>query len=244
MADTDEQSVDPDPTHAQGADDGPESASERRLTRARERRDERLAAMAGLTPEEEALRLEEERQQRHVDEEIEAAHEDLELHERRRLEDDQLAAEADVAKAMQLADVDEATRNQLRDLAGAALARSRDHRAHGNHLLDQAAAEPDQPGAAATAAAGRRNKRIANTEESKAESYDRAADEEDARARARRAGAESARQPGQPPAVDAVRNPPPETPVARKFVRERPPKKQRLDQEEDPHALRHKGLGR
>ncbi len=234
MADDDEQTVALEPDQReQGDDDSPEALSERRGAGKWVRDGERPAAE--LTPEE--ARREEELEQIH-EEEIEfAAKEERELIETRR-RDKLLDATAETTEAMRLAEVAEVQRDRHRDDAAAQRRQGRSDRAHGHHLLDEAAARPDEPGADATAAKGRRYQRAAEREDRAARYNDGAADRYDAEARDRRS--EAAQQPGQPPAGEAVRNPPDETPIARKFIKRKHVKQQR---ERDPGALRDIGLG-
>jgi hypothetical protein len=234
MADDDEQTVALEPDHrAQGDDDSPEALSERSGAGKWVRDAERPAG--DLTPEE--ARREEELEQIH-EEEIElAARDERELIETRRRRE-VLDATAETTEAMRLADVAETQRDRRRDDAAAQRRQGRSDRAHGHHLLDEAAARPDEPGADATAAAGRRYQRAAEREDRAARADDRRADRYDAEARDRRS--EAAQQPGQPPAEEAVRNPPDKTPIARKFIKRKHLKQQR---ERDPGALRDIGLG-
>ncbi|MFG1819016.1 hypothetical protein ACGFIF_34995 [Kribbella sp. NPDC049174] len=233
MADDDEQTVALEPDqHEQGDDDSPEALSERRGAGKWVRDAERPAA--SLTPEE-ARREEEELEQVH-EEEIElAAKDERELIETRRRRE--LVATKETTEALRLADVAETQRDRRRDDAAAERRQGRSDRAHGRHLLDEAAARPDEPGADATAAAGRRYQRAAEREDRAARYDERAADRYDAEARDRRS--EAAQQPGQPPAEEAVRNPPTETPTARKFDR----KLVRKQRKTQPGELSDIGLG-
>ncbi|GAB2638175.1 hypothetical protein [Kribbella swartbergensis] len=239
MADTDDEqtvALEPD-QREQGDDDSPEALSERRGAGKWVRDGEHPAGV--LTPEEEAaLRDEEELEELH-EEEIELdAQEERELQEVRHRRE-VLDATAETTEAMRLADVAESRANRLRSDAAAERRQGRSDRAHGHHLLDEAAARPDEPGADATAAAGRRYQRAAEREDRAARYDEGAADRYDAEARDRRS--EAAHQPGQPPAAEAVRNPPAETPTARKYVKRRKQlKKQRT---RNPGELRDIGLG-
>jgi hypothetical protein len=236
MADDDEQTVALKPDQReQGDDDSPEALSERRGAGKWVRDAERPTG--DLTPEEEARRDEEELDQLHEEEIGRAAKDKRELIETRR-RDELLDATAETTEAMRLADVAEVQRDRRRDDAAAQRRQGRGDRAHGHHLLDEAAARPDEPGADATAAAGRRYQRAAEREERAARYNEGAADRYDAEARDRRS--EAAQQPGQPPAGEAVRNPPDETPIARKFIKRKHLKQQR---EREPGALRDIGLG-
>jgi hypothetical protein len=217
----------------QGEDDSAEAASERRGAGKWVRDAERPAAV--LTPEEQAALLEEEEEEELREDDLElAAREERELEERRHRRE--VIAMAETSEALRLAELDEVARDRHRRLAGGERLQARSDWAHGNHLLDEAATRPDEPGAAATAAAGRRYQRAATREDGKAAYDDRVADRHDAEARERRS---EARQSEQPPAVEAVRNPPTQAPQARKFVR----RKRVKQRERDPKALREFGLG-
>ncbi|MEV0282567.1 hypothetical protein AB0H36_00465 [Kribbella sp. NPDC050820] len=165
-----------------------------------------------------------------------AAKDQQELHRvRREAEED---ARLETHQALRLAYADEAKADRLRTDAAGKYQQGLSDRAHGRHLLDEAAARPDEPGADATAAAGRRYERAAGREEREAR-YDRArADEYDADARDRRNDA--AQQSGQPPAEEAARRPS-EPPVASKFERRKPKHDKRKDRR--PGELRNIGLG-
>jgi len=233
MADTDDEqtlALEPD-QREQGEDDSAEAASERRGAGMWVRDAERPAAV--LTPEEQAALLDEEEELREDDLEL-AAREERELEELRHRRE--AIARAETSQAFRLAELDEEARDRHRRLAGGERLQARSDWAHGNHLLDEAAARPDEPGADATVAAGRRYQRAATREDGKAEYDDRVADRYDAQARERRS---EARESEQPPAVEAVRNPPTEAPQARKFVR----RKRVKQRDRDPKALREFGLG-
>ncbi|WP_433163774.1 hypothetical protein [Kribbella sp. CA-247076] len=234
MADTDdEQTVALEPEQReQGDDDSPEALSERRGAG----KWVRAAAVRSL--ENESRRDQEELEERIREEEIEIATDERELEELR-YRREALDAAAETTEAMRLADVAEQKRDRLRDDAAAQRRQGRSDRAHGRHLRDEAAARPDEPGADATAAAGRRYERAADREERGARYDEGAADRYDAEARDRRS--EAAQQPGQPPAADAVRNPPSETPKARKFVQRRKNLKQK--RKTHPGELKDIGLG-
>jgi hypothetical protein len=234
MADTDdEQNPALELDHGeQGDDDSPESLSER--LRARDR-DERPAAV--LTPED-ARRLEELEE---LDEEEEV---ELDAHDKRELDElrirrETLDATAQTKEALRLADVAEVKRERHRSDSIAERRQGRSDRAHSAHLLDEAAARPDEPGADATAAAGRRYDRAAKDQD-RAARYDEGAERwwaEEARDRR----SEAAQQPGQPPAGEAVRNPPESAPTARKFEKRR--KHVKKKRERHPGELRDIGLG-
>ncbi len=226
MADDDDQTVELELDQREHDDDSPEALGER------ERR-ERPAAV--LTPEE--ARREEELEELH-EEEIElAAKEQRELDELRDRRESLSAAQT--KEALRLADVAEDKRDRLVNDSIAERHRARVDRPHGRHLLDEAAARRDEPGADATAAAGRRYLRTAEDEDRTARYYERAADRDDAEAQALRSEAD--RQPELPPAGDAVRNPPTEPPTARKFEKRR--KHVKKKHERHPGELRDIGLG-
>ncbi|MEU4294860.1 hypothetical protein AB0E63_42115 [Kribbella sp. NPDC026596] len=218
MADTDDEqtiALEPD-QHVQG-DDDTEAAGERRGARAWERDGERPDAVAGLTPEEEASRRQEELDEVHDEEDLaQARTEAIELDalDERQLEELRLRREviaaAETTEAIRLS---EASRELRRD-GDAKTRQAMSDWSHGHHQLDEAAARPDEPGAAAQAAYGRRYQRAAVREDRSAEADYERADQYDAEARERRGVA----QQEQPPAAEAVRNRPAETPQARKFV--------------------------
>ncbi len=147
-------------------------------------------------------------EEREAEELERAADEELELEEirdRREL----LDATAETAEAIRLAEANEAASIRHRELADAERRQARSDHAHGNHLLDEAAARPDEPGADATAAAGRRYQRAGAREDREAAYDDRVAD--------RYAGEQA-------PASDAARRPA-QPPEARKFIQPRKTKK-------------------
>ncbi|MEI8406768.1 MULTISPECIES: hypothetical protein [unclassified Kribbella] len=232
MADDDEQTVALElDQHEQGDDGSPDALSERRGKWVREEVED--AAVRRDEDREQQLREEDDLLH---EERVERARQDeRELEEIR--ERHTVTAETETTRAMRLAEVDEASRDLRRRDAGIERLHGRIERARGDHLLDEAAARPDEPGASATAAAGRAHHRAAADADRRAVNDERDADRYDARARDRRS--EAARQPGQPPAGEAVRNPPSEPPTARKFDRKRG-KKQRKTQ---PGELGDIGLG-
>ncbi|MFI7059811.1 hypothetical protein ACIBL3_02410 [Kribbella sp. NPDC050124] len=185
----------------------------------------------------EDLREEEELEDLRDDETLElAAKDQQELHRvHREAEED---ARTETHEALRLAYADEVTADRLRSDASGKYQQGLSDRAHGRHLLDEAAARPDEPGADATAAAGRRYERAADREERDARYDRRSADRYDADARERRNDA--AHQPGQPPAEEAARRPT-DTPVASKFERRKPKHDKRKDRR--PGELRNVGLG-
>jgi hypothetical protein len=248
MADTDEeQSVALDPEQREQGDDDTEAASERRAVRAREQTDERLAA--GLTRSEEARRrAEEDELARAAEEDAEAHAERLELaakeeQERQELRsrDELLAkASAEATRAYDLAYADEVQRDRYRKLAQGEQRQAVSDLAHGRHELDEAAANPDAPGAAGLAADGRRYERASGIEDRRAANDHRIADGYDASARDWRT--EARRE--QPDPVEAVRNPPAEAPEAqlphaRRHVRSRVKNRNTPDPSKQPDL----GLG-
>jgi len=238
MADT-EETVELDLEQREQADGDTEAAGERRAVRARERADERPAG--GLAPEEEADRREREDEQARADEEEEVEHaraEDLEL----AANDEQELAKSrrddalrDANRAIELASVDEVTRDQYRRIAAGEQRQALRDGAHGNDQLDQAAAHPEAPGADATAAAGRRSQRAGVIEDRRAEGdYRRADDYDRAATRQRSEGRKE-----QADAAGAVLNPPQEPPMAqepqaRRHVRKRAQKKNAPDKSSQP----------
>jgi len=154
-------------------------------------------------------------EEREAEELERAANEERELEEirdRREL----LDATAETAEAIRLAEANEAASIRHREFADAERRQARNDHAHGNHLLDEAAARPDEPGADATAAAGRRYQRAGDREDREAAYDDRVAD--------RYAGA----RVEQAPASDAARRPA-QPPEARKFIQPRRTKKRAKD---------------
>jgi len=212
-----------------------QTAREQRGARASERDGERPAAVVGLTPEEEEARRQEELDELR-EEDLEQAHDEeieLEARDERELEElrrrREVVAAAETSEAIRLS---EASRELRRD-GDAKTRQAMSDWAHGHHLLDEAAVRPDEPGAAAQAAAGRRYQRAAVREDRSAEADYQRADRYDAEARERRGVAQ---QEEQPPAIEAVRRPA-ETPQARKFVH--PKKVRKHDRSTEPDL----GLG-
>jgi hypothetical protein len=149
------------------------------------------------------------------DDELVEEREELEraTHEERELEEvrdrrETLDATAETTEAIRLAEANDAASARHRELADAERRQARSDHAHGNHLLDEAAAHPDEPGADATAAAGRRYQRAGDREDSAA-AYD---DHLAAAPREQAPASDAARRPAQPP-------------EARKFVQPRKIKK-------------------
>ena len=226
MADTDDdQTVELEPEQHLRGDDDTEAASERRAASPREREDEeRTAAVVGLTPEEAAARREEERDERLAEEldqdhadELDEDHEkamDLAALDERQLAElrrrRELLAAADTTEALRLS---EAGRELRRD-GDAKTRQAMSDWAHGHHQLDKAALRPDEPGADALAADGRRYQRAAVREDRSAESDYQLADQYDDAARERR----DAARDDLPPAREAVLNRPTEPPEASKYV--------------------------
>ncbi|WP_371405997.1 hypothetical protein OHA10_10540 [Kribbella sp. NBC_00662] len=216
MPDTDDdQSVELDPAQESG-DDETEGRRERRAAQARAEADRRV--VADLTADEDVERRTEEVEQARLEEEDEAARaERLELAVKDQQELDELRdreqlldATAETTRALELAYADEAARDRYRAYATTETQRSIGDLAHGRHELDEAAAHPDEPGSAGLAAEGRRYERASGIEARRAVSDDRLADRYDESAQDHR---REARQT-QPDAVEAVRNPPKETPEA------------------------------
>jgi len=184
----------------------------------------------------EAIRREKERKRlRDEDELDDLRDEEIELaakadRERDELRDrHELDAKEDTARAIHLAEVDEELRDIRRRDAGAGRLEGRRERSRGDHLIKEADSRRDEPGAEATAAAGRAHHRRANDAERRAATDDRDADRYDASARSRRS--EAAQAQNDAPAVGAVQNPPLEPPVARPNVK--PVKRQKKNAERD-----------
>ncbi|MER7246782.1 hypothetical protein [Kribbella sp. NPDC000426] len=216
MPDTDDDhDVELDPVQRE-SDDDTEAGRERRAAQARAEADRRL--VADLTADEDVERRAEEVEQARLDEEDEAAHaERLELAAKDQQELDELRgrdqlldATAETTRAFELAYADEAARDRYRAYATTETQRSIGDLAHGRHELDEAAAHPDEVGSAGLAAEGRRYERASGIEARRAVSDDRLADRYDESAQEHR---REARQT-QPDPVEAVRNPPKETPEA------------------------------
>ncbi|MFC6158116.1 hypothetical protein [Kribbella jiaozuonensis] len=237
MPDTDDQSVELDPVQRESGDDDTEGHRERRAAQARAEADRRV--VADLTADEDVERHTEEVEQARLDEEDEAAHaERLELAAKDQQELDELRdreqlldATAETTRAFELAYADEAARDRYRAYATTETQRSIGDLAHGRHELDEAAAHPDELGSAGLAAEGRRYERASGIEARRAVSDDRLADRYDDSAQEHR---REARQT-QPDAVEAVRNPPKETPEAQlpqARVRSRGPRSRQKKQQE------------
>lgn len=215
MPDTDDdQTIALEAAQHEPGDDDTGSASERRARALRQQPNERLAAVTGLTAEEEEARR--------LDELDEARAEDLELTDRdeRELEESRqrretldvsAAATTEVQEAFRLADIADATSERHRGLANTERQHALSDQARGGHKLDEAAAGWDQPGAAGLAASGRRDQRAAGHEANAATEHDIIADKYADKARKYREEGQEA----QPPATDAVRNPPATPPEAR-----------------------------
>lgn len=189
-------------------------------------RDEDTADAIRREQERKRLRDEEELEDLR-DEEIERARrEERELqrtHDRREQD-----AKADAVRAIQLAEANaEASDDRRRD-ADAGWHRGRDERARGYRRLNEADSRRDEPGAEATAAAGRAHLRRADDADRQARTDDRDADRYDAAARSRRS--EAAQAQNDAPAVGAA-NPPLEPPVARPNVK--PVRRQKKKAERD-----------
>ncbi|MEU8222979.1 hypothetical protein [Kribbella sp. NPDC048915] len=211
MPDTDDdQSVELVPDQREQGDDDTEAARERRAAQARAEAGKHplhdLAAEDAERRDEEdlAVRREEDDAVRAERLEERAAADQRQLEEQRN-RDELLDEEA--ARAFQLAYSDEAARDRYRGYAANDVQRGLDDRAHGRHLLDEAAVDRDEPGAAELTAEGRRYQNAATIEERKTQADDGRADAYDASAREHRREA-------QPSASEAVRRPPEEAPEA------------------------------
>jgi hypothetical protein len=225
MAD-DELTVAPD----EHEDDPTEAESERRRAAQRVRD----AEVAGLTLEDAALRREEEREQDERDEDDLRAErlEERTVRDQRELDENRdRRALQDGARALELANVAEDSRDHLRHEAGDERWRGRVERTRGDRLLDESVDRRvrDEPGAEATAAAGRVHHRLAADADRRAANDERDADRDSAVARDRRSEAQQVKEP-EAPAVGAVQNPPSKTPVARPYrrpVRRKKPERER-----------------
>ncbi|MEU4605248.1 hypothetical protein AB0F43_19880 [Kribbella sp. NPDC023972] len=235
MADTDDQDVALEPDQREHADDdSPEALNERRAdawvrdaeSPEKARREQELAE----------LREEEEREL--YNDRVELARQDeheLQLIRRRgELLD---AAKSETTEALRVAYAAEDMADRRAD-AGAGRLEGRRERSRGDHLLDDAATRRDEPGADATAAAGRAHHRRGNDADRRAANDDRDADSYDAVARRARSDAAQSQSP-EAPAVGAVQNPPPKPPVARTNRRPVKRKKLRRDTSAEPDL----GLG-
>ncbi|WP_427887424.1 hypothetical protein ACQHIV_31175 [Kribbella sp. GL6] len=216
MPDTDDDlSVELDPVQREQGDDDTEAARERRAAKARAQADKFPThdlddeARKHLDEEDAEARLDEEDAAARS-EEIELASKDQQALEEHRLRGEVLDATAETTRAMQLAYADEQSRDVHRQYAANDKQRGIGDRAHGRHERDEAAARPDEPGAAGLDAAGRRMENLATLEERSAVAEDRIADSYDASAQDHRAEAREA----QPHASEAVRTPPEEAPEA------------------------------
>ncbi|MEV5960556.1 hypothetical protein AB0L70_02255 [Kribbella sp. NPDC051952] len=222
--------------YEQGEDDT-ESASERRARALRRQPDERLAAVTGLTREEDEARRQAELDAAHATERELSAEDERELEEQRLRHEtlDATAAATEAREAFRLADLDDATSDRHRELADTERLHSVSDQARGGHKLDEAAARPDEPGAAGLAASGRRDQRAAAREGRVATEEDLIADDYAGRARERRTEGQQA-QEAQPPATATA---PQKPPVARKFVRKELRKRRTPDRSTEPDL----GLG-
>lgn len=221
MADTDdEQTVELGPDHRGKREDelapGAEAAGEDRRAKEWEAGGDLdgPALAAGTSDDEEAAEDHEAEPQR-VREEIEQdAREERELQDARYRQDVN-RADAEIAEAMRLAHIAEGNRNDYRAEAGGERRLARNDAAHSAHLRAGAAGRDDPQADADRAEADRfqassyRQDRLANYDDAVASSYG-------AEARDRRNEAAEVRRPEQPPAAEAVRNPPQAPPLARK----------------------------
>lgn len=220
MADTDddERTAELEPDHAPGEDDDapgtPAAGADRRA--------KEWEAGADLTRPDLDLGTR--------DDEAEALHEaELDQHLRKQLEQDALERErrdigrrqevnrarAEVDEALRLARADEGTRDHLRTEADRERRLARQDTSRAWQLRDGAAGR-DDPEADADRAKADRYEDSAAIETNRANRDDATADTYSADARERRLEAARVRKPEQPPAFEAVRNPPQQAPKARK----------------------------
>ncbi|WP_350280063.1 hypothetical protein [Kribbella sp. HUAS MG21] len=216
MPDTDDdQSVELVPDQREQGDDDTEAARERRTAQARAEADNDLSRNLAESDaerraeEDEDLRQDEEDQEARAERIEQAVKDQQELDEHRDREQVKDAT-AETTRAMQLAYADELARDRYRQYAANDKQRSLSDRAHGGHLLDEAAAHPDEAGSAALSAEGRRFQNAATIEERKYYSDHSIAEAYDASAREHRREAAEA----QPSASEAVRKAPEEPPEA------------------------------
>jgi hypothetical protein len=233
MADTDddERTAELEPDHAPGEDDDAPGAA----AAGADRRAKEWEAGADLTrpdldlgptdDEAEALR-EAELDQRAREQLEQDALDERERHDIRRRHDVN-RAEAEVAEALRLARADEGTRDHLRAEADRERRLARQDTSRAWQLRDGAAGR-DDPEADADRAKADRYQESAAIETNRANRDDATADTYSADARERRLEAARVREPEQPPAFEAVRNPPQQAPKARKNLKPRKPRGKEL----------------
>lgn len=227
MADADdEQTVGLNPAHAKGEDEGApgaEAAGEDRRAKEWEAGADLAQSEAAGLAEDEADE-EAETQRRHESVEQDAQDERERRDSRRRV--DVNRAEAEVAEALRLAHADDRSRGNFRSHADSErrLARQDFGRAAG---LEAGAAGRDDPAAEADRAEAGRARVSGTIENVRANRDDATADTYSADARENHREADG-RGPEQPPAAEAVRNPPQRTPRARKNLTRRKPKTKEL----------------
>jgi hypothetical protein len=220
MADTDdEQSAGLDPAYAKGEDEGAPGAE----AAGEDRRAKEWEAGGDLA-QLEAVDTDEEVQEHRDDVDQDNRDERERLDSRRRI--DVNRAEAEVAEALRLAHADERGRDNFRSHADSErrLARQDIDRAG---RLEAGAAGRDDPAAEADRAEATRARASGTIENARANRDDATADSYGADARDYRREADG-RRLEQPPAADAVRNPPQRTPGARKNLSRRKPKTKEL----------------
>ena len=234
MADTDdEQTADLEPDYrAKGEDEGAPGAAtageDRRAKEWEAGADLDRPAMSVGTADEDAEALREAELERKAREQIEQDACEERDRQDTRYRHDVNRADAEIAEALRLAQVAETKRDDYRaEAAGERrLGRTDDARAA---RLRARSAGPDDPQADADRsradhlrALGPAQRGLANFDDATADSYG-------AEARDRSVEADQIRRPDQPPAAEAVRNPPQRAPRARKFVRRRPKTKELRD---------------
>ncbi|MFF0339270.1 hypothetical protein [Kribbella sp. NPDC004875] len=226
-------------------DDDTEAASERRAARARA--EAAKSPTHDLAEDAAERRAEEEVQARHDAEDEAARAEELDLDALDEKERDELRDRADMVEARRareiaFADDAAATADRYRGLAASGRQRELDLQARGQHRQDQAAADPDAPGADELDAQGRRNMRA-----SQLEGYQVNADIDTARAyedRAERHRANAREE--QAPAADAVRTRPQEAATAqapqdalhRRDLARTPEQKKKQQQRRSPQPVK------
>ncbi|HWD82658.1 MAG TPA: hypothetical protein VG497_27345 [Kribbella sp.] len=203
MPDPEEPSVEPVPQEWDRGDDYAETERALRATQTRTRNlSLDLADAKRRREEEEQALLEEETEAAH-DERIELALKDQQTLEEKRDRDD-LDAAADTSRAIRLAHVDEHERDVHRQYAADDKQRSLSDGAHGQHLRDEAAVDPDK---ARLAEEGLRFQNLSNLEARRSVGEDQIADEADASAQQHRDDAQAS-------ASGAVQRPPEGAPEA------------------------------
>jgi len=224
MADTDdEQTAELEPDDREERDDelapGAGAAGEDRRAKEWEAGGDLDGPDLAAGPSDDEAAEEREAEQQRIREEVEQdARETRELVDSRYRQDVN-RADAEIAEAMRLAHIAEGNRNDYRAEAAGERRLARSDAAHAAHLRAGAAGRDDPQADADRAEADRfqsssyRQDRLANYDDAVASTYG-------AEARDRRNEAAEVRRPEQPPAAEAVRNPPQTPPRARKNLKQ------------------------